>query len=312
MPFTLPLPAELTGIERHTRPRPVRILLVGAGGTGSHVLTGLARMHAALVQLRHPGFEVVAMDPDTVSESNVGRQMFSPADVGQPKSVVLIHRINLFFGLHWQAATNPFTPLPKGAGWEETGKRGMKCDLVISCVDSAKARRTLRDAFASGHGHANWWLDIGNDARTAQFILGNFREDFLYVPDETKRDGMVLRRTQSPVTPSVRIPNILDLFPKLDNPKHRESTAPSCSLAESLKKQDLFINQTAATLALDTLWEWIRRGKLTHHGAFINLGTKTVRPLPIDPATWERMNPKLKPAGEPKAACKKTRQADTK
>ena len=70
----------------------VSVALVGCGGVGSQVLTGLARLHKALVSLGHPGgLHVTAFDPDTVSESNVGRQLFSPADVGinkDRKSVV--------------------------------------------------------------------------------------------------------------------------------------------------------------------------------------------------------------------------------
>lgn len=35
--------------------RPVTVWLLGAGGTGSELLDGLARLHAALLALGHPG-----------------------------------------------------------------------------------------------------------------------------------------------------------------------------------------------------------------------------------------------------------------
>jgi PRTRC genetic system ThiF family protein len=70
----------------------VTVDLIGCGGNGSQMLTGLARLDRALRALGHPGLVVTAWDPDTVSEANVGRQLFSPSDVGLNKATVLVHR----------------------------------------------------------------------------------------------------------------------------------------------------------------------------------------------------------------------------
>jgi PRTRC genetic system ThiF family protein len=83
--------------------RQVRVDLAGCGGNGSQMLTGLARLHHALTALGHPGFSVNAWDPDEVSEANVARQLFSPADVGLNKATILVHRLNAWFGLRWSA-----------------------------------------------------------------------------------------------------------------------------------------------------------------------------------------------------------------
>jgi PRTRC genetic system ThiF family protein len=76
---------------------PVTINIIGCGGTGSQVLNSMARMHSALQSLGHPGFFIRAIDPDKVTEANMGRQLFSSADVGMHKCTVLISRINRFF-----------------------------------------------------------------------------------------------------------------------------------------------------------------------------------------------------------------------
>ena len=55
---------------------PVTVNLIGAGGTGSQVLTCLARLDTALRGLGHPGLFVTLYDPDTVTEANIGRQLF--------------------------------------------------------------------------------------------------------------------------------------------------------------------------------------------------------------------------------------------
>ena len=83
--------------------RPVTVWLLGAGGTGSELLDGLARLHAALLALGHPGgLQVTVWDGDLVSTANLGRQRFWPVDVGHPKATVLVQRLNLFAGLAWE------------------------------------------------------------------------------------------------------------------------------------------------------------------------------------------------------------------
>ena len=53
---------------------PVTVNLIGAGGTGSQVLTCLARLDVTLRALGHPGLSVTLYDPDIVSGTNIGRR----------------------------------------------------------------------------------------------------------------------------------------------------------------------------------------------------------------------------------------------
>lgn len=55
---------------------PVTVNLIGAGGTGSQVLTCLARLDVTLRALGHPGLFVTLYDPDIVTDANIGRQLF--------------------------------------------------------------------------------------------------------------------------------------------------------------------------------------------------------------------------------------------
>ena len=50
---------------------PVTIHVAGAGGTGSQVITNLARMNVALQALGHPGLHVTVFDPDIITEANL-------------------------------------------------------------------------------------------------------------------------------------------------------------------------------------------------------------------------------------------------
>ena len=113
--------------------RQVKVTVVGAGGSGSQMLTGLAQLHHAMLSLGHPGgLDVTAIDGDVVSASNVGRQLFYICDIGRNKAEVLINRINVTMGTHWQAIDSMLTE-----------NQSIQSDIVVGCVDSRKARQII-------------------------------------------------------------------------------------------------------------------------------------------------------------------------
>jgi PRTRC genetic system ThiF family protein len=96
-----------------TQNRAVRVLVVGAGGSGSAVVMGLPYLDQAMRVWGHRyGLAVALMDADVVSPTNCIRQPFSASDIGQNKATVLINRINLFWGTDWQGVPITFTPSP--------------------------------------------------------------------------------------------------------------------------------------------------------------------------------------------------------
>ena len=240
--------------------RPIEIALIGAGGTGSQVLSGLARMNQALKALGSPGLHVRVFDGDSVSQSNVGRQLFSLADIGKNKAVILATRLNMFFGTNWEAYAFDVSKglrLPGG--------------IIISAVDNVEARYLVRDI--GKNSRIVYWVDTGNTANTGQIILGTF----------DKVDQPV--KSCPPY-----LPHVLDLYQGIMEEESRKPyQGPSCSLQEALARQDLFINQWVATCTLEVLWNMFRHGQVKVHGGFINLNTMTVRPLPVNPAVWESM-----------------------
>jgi len=56
---------------------------------------------------------------------------------------------------------------------------------------------------------------------------------------------------------------------------------PSCSLAEALEKQDLFINSTLANLGCDLLWKLFREGMIEYRGLYLNIETMRVNPISV-------------------------------
>lgn len=238
-------------------PHQITIDLVGLGGTGSQMLSGLARINSALQGLGHPGIFVRAWDPDRVSAANLGRQLFSPADLNFFKANVLISRINRFFGTEWQSNTVKYT----GAH---------RSNIIITCIDTAAGRiklgETFRKHYKSGIGRPfdipYYWLDLGNTQFTGQVVLGTFGS-------VSKQKGY----RQS-------LPDVVKTFPALKKLDEKQQ-GPSCSLAEALEKQDLFINSTLAQFGCNLLWKLLKEKEIEYRGCFVNLQTLSVNPIEI-------------------------------
>ena len=116
---------------------PVTVNLIGAGGTGSQVLTCLARLDTALRGLGHPGLFITVYDSDIVTEANIGRQLFSPSDIGLNKAQCLVTRINNFFGNDWKAIPDIYPTIMKDT------RRENLANITITCTDNIKSRLDL-------------------------------------------------------------------------------------------------------------------------------------------------------------------------
>lgn len=245
-----------------------RIALIGCGGNGSQMLTGLARLDHAIRALGHPGLDVEVFDPDIVSEANIGRQLFSPADVGLFKACVHTQRINHFFGLDWRAQPRKYSR-EKDASYVAAQPA-----IFIVCVDSKAARKSISDGLA---GRMNTYvLDLGNRASDGQVLFGQ-------TPGTVKADAAAEEKRITRFNPegSAPLPYPYATLPELVDTSEPEDDTPSCGLAEALARQELFVNQSVVTPALAILWEFFRHGRLTWHGAFVNLKTGSMRAIPV-------------------------------
>ncbi|TJY57242.1 PRTRC system ThiF family protein [Sinimarinibacterium sp. CAU 1509] len=253
-------------IPKHWLDQPIRVLVLGCGGTGSDVVDTLARLHFSLKALGHPhGLHVTLQDGDTVSASNIGRQRFVPADVGHNKATVLASRYNIAYGLGWRSVAEDHDPST------EIGAT----DLLITCTDRASVRvgialahqvDTPERRYRPGDYHSQLWMDFGNAANSGQAVLG-------HLWNWNAKVGS-------------RLPNFFDLFPNAGEIK--DDDAPSCSAAAALRKQEFGINRMVADAGLFTvLVPLLTKGVIEHHGAFVDMAKGRVTPILIDPATWE-------------------------
>jgi PRTRC genetic system ThiF family protein len=245
--------------------RPVRILVVGAGGTGSAIVMGLPYLHQAMKAWGNVhGLEVTLMDGDTVSETNCVRQPFSWSDIGQNKATVLINRINLFWGTKWNAYPECFDESTLRSNHDRNP------DLLIGCVDTRAARGVIERSVTRKSSYVTYWLDLGNNASSGQFVLGQ------------PLNGRNRRKAE-------RLRTVTELYPEITDTAVGEDPLPSCSAIEALERQEPFINQTLAASALAMLARLFRYGRLGHHGGFFNAATGKMTALPADPEVWRRI-----------------------
>lgn len=242
----------------------VSVHLVGVGGNGAQMAACLARLDIAMRALGHPyGLHVSAFDADRVSEANVGRQLYSAADIGRHKAIVTIDRLNQFYGLDWTAVPRRY----EDAQEAHLFSRG--ADILISCVDSRAARRQLHRLVFDCDASYHYWLDLGNTESTAQVVLGQ--------PACRRASG-----------DAMRLPCVTELFPELLDADVPDDDRPSCSVRMSLAAQGLFVNDVAVRFAAQLLYELFSKGRIAAHGVLVNLDSKRSGPIEVDPRTWER------------------------
>lgn len=243
---------------------PIEIAIIGAGGTGSQVLMCIARMNHALNELGHAGFSVSLVDPDKVSASNLGRQLFAESEIDLHKSVALINRVNRFFGTNWKAQTVLFQ------------NTNIQADIYITCLDNVKGRVDMEGVFRNRgsrhHSHYrvmdSYWMDFGNSKTSGQVLLSTI--------------GKLEQPKSKKYAPVDYLPTITEEFgleALVDSEKTDDT--PSCSLAEALEKQDLFINSTLAQMGCSLLWNLFRNGIIANRGFYLNLEHFRSQAIPV-------------------------------
>lgn len=245
---------------------PITVNLIGAGGTGSRMLTELARMNHSLLALGHAGLQVTLFDDDVITKANLGRQLFADGELGLCKSVALINRTNRFFGTSWKSVSEKYNS-ENLKSFADYGR----ANIFISCVDTISARfeiaeilNGLKDSNSYQRNKPLYWLDIGNSQNTGQALLSTIGK---------------IKQPASKLYDTIPIlPMVTQEFKEILQGQN-DNSQPSCSIAEALDKQDLYINAVLASMGASLLWKLFREGMTQQRGFFLNLKTYCSAPL---------------------------------
>jgi PRTRC genetic system ThiF family protein len=276
------------------------IIQVGVGGTGSWLAMSLARLAYHAGQAGQM-VKLVLVDPDTVEERNVGRQGFSPAEVGQNKAESMALRLSLALGIEVAAATAPFVTADF-VSWANQQCRPYGSDktrlVLVGAVDNHLARRELAKALAavgnhthlagsgqahstsSGRAHSTgsgrvWAVDCGNGRANGQVLVGNLTD-----PGQIQVDALGV--CNGLPSPYLQEPGLLEPDPIDSNPL-------SCADLTLREEQSLLINSQVAAVAAQYLYDLVIRCTLWQCATYLNLEPPTMSSRLLTPtnlALW--------------------------
>ena len=246
-----------------SKKRPVKIVMLGAGGTGAHIAPHLYRL---LYALERP-VKFIICDGDKVEPKNLVRQNFTEADLGENKARVIAERYSDVFGLE----TSYIPRFIEDAGQLEellrpevfrhyvygsepnTGRWVTNSELVIliGAVDNNKSRKLCHEVFLRARDLV--YIDSGNGEYTGQIVCG------------IRRAGKTVYKPVGMLYPEVSTPE--DLFP----------TEVSCAEASVSAPQTIVANLMAATAVVTMIYN------------ILVIGCNTVGDKPLEEIhSWER------------------------
>ena len=220
--------------------RPVKVVMLGAGGTGGYVAPYVFRL---LHMLDRPARFVVC-DGDIVEPKNLDRQNFVPADLGENKARVLAERYSTVLGMETEYVPSFIEKLPdlmeliEPKEWElnpYSTKRTKEMVLLLGCVDNNKTRQLCHQAFHQSEELI--YIDSGNGMHTGQIVCG------------IRSGGRTFYRPVGAAFPEVL--QDTDKFP----------TELSCAEASVSAPQSIAANITAATAVVDMIYNILTVGE---------------------------------------------------
>ena len=238
--------------------KPVKIIMLGAGGTGGHVAPHLYRLLHALDRYT----KVIICDGDIVEEKNLVRQNFISADLGKNKAQVLAERYASAFGLEISYVPefiedeyrlkNLIRPDRYSLGpYSDRTEEGLA--ILIGCVDNNRSRQLCHHVFKSADNLI--YIDSGNGEYTGQVVCG------------IRRSGKTYYKPIGDVYPDVLMDT--DKFP----------TELSCAEAAVSAPQSIVANIMAATAITSYIYNILVLGSIETRS--VTFSTKTVNLKPV-------------------------------
>lgn len=222
---------------RFRKDTPVKIIVLGAGGTGGFVVQHLYQM----VQVLQCPVRIILCDGDLVEEKNLIRQAFLPQDIRKNKARVLAERYAAAYGMACE-----YQP-----AYVETEKALLTLVepdqipdyiheqqvILLGCVDNNKTRQLCDRVFYQMDNLI--YIDSGNGASTGQVVCG------------IRRNGRTL------------FPPVCKQYPDMLEETDRLPSELSCSERAQSAPQSIAANITASTKVLEFLYNILVVGDLT-------------------------------------------------
>jgi molybdopterin/thiamine biosynthesis adenylyltransferase len=238
--------------------KPVRIIMLGAGGTGGHAAPHLYRL---LHTLERP-VNVIIADGDIVEEKNLVRQNFISSDLGRNKAQVLAERYASAFGMEvhyipdFVEDEGKLAELTKpdvfmSSPYSNQGIEGLS--ILIGAVDNNRSRQLCHHVFKKANNLI--YIDSGNGEYTGQVACG------------IRRNGKTYYKP------------IGDLFPDILCDNDKFPTELSCAEASVSAPQSIVANIMAATAVISYLYNILILGSIEVRNVTFSTRLINLRPF---------------------------------
>lgn len=264
----------------HTSGRPIRFVVVGAGGTGGRLIPGM-------MQVLRRNDEVAIVDGDHVEDRNLLRQNFRQRDIGENKAEVMASRYRRDH-IHVDAYNAMIDDALIQQIMRPLHSTEVVGTIILGCVDNWRARRVMEKAMQSGSNKL--WIDAGNERRGGQVLLTAKSWPFQVNDLAGGRNHTTVLGWTVPGLKTA-MPQLLDATPwhcarcDVDNAGELElcgkCNQPEASCADRLDIQTVAVNQLAATSILNILSQILYKVPFNSAGAFFST-QNTMSPIPLD------------------------------
>jgi len=187
---------------------PNTFVVVGCGGTGSRLVPLLAQFLKTCPWIINP--MIFLVDHDVVEEKNLSRQNFIRSDVGKNKALVLATRYSRAYDITMvpimERVVSPLEDVNAKSvsnmiytGSKDALSGNAAASMIISCVDSMSARRSILSEFTAVWSKNGIFLDGGNEDIFGQIMMcnpknvisisSNYRESYLTTASHVKEMG---------------------------------------------------------------------------------------------------------------------------
>ncbi len=244
---------------KYSKKAPVKIVVLGAGGTGGYVIPHLYRLGYAS---EHPT-RIIVCDGDVTEQKNLIRQNFVEQDIGRNKAQVLACLLY----------TSPSPRCEYRPEFIETQEELYTLTepdrvpypmepqrvILLGCVDNNKSRQLCHRVFEQKRNLI--YIDAGNGEHTGQVVCG------------VRQNGRTLYKP------------VCSLYPDLLEDEDKFPSELSCAERAVSAPQSVTANLTAATAVVSFLYDLLIAGDLktryvTFSSRLISMRAEVVRQRP--------------------------------
>lgn len=219
--------------------RPVKIVVIGAGGTGGYVIPHLYRIAYASGR----SCRIIIADGDIVEQKNLIRQNFAECDIGENKAQVMAERYSEVFGIQTEYIPDFIEneqQLFDLLKFEHHYGNSLKpISILIGAVDNNRSRIMCNNVFKKLDDII--YIDSGNGEFTGQVICG------------VKMSGRVISKP------------VASVYPDLLNETEKFPSELSCAERSVSAPQSIAANVFASSAVISMLYHLLIEGNLRNN-----------------------------------------------